>query len=52
MNLRKVITWMAVAMVVLYVIQSPDNAAQVVRNTGGGLLVAASSVVSFVGSLT
>jgi hypothetical protein len=50
-NLRKLVTWLAVALLVLYVIKSPDEAAQVVRNAGGGLVAAASSLVSFVGSL-
>jgi hypothetical protein len=50
-NLRKVLTWLAVAMVVLYVIQSPDDAAQVARDAGGALAVLASSLASFVSSL-
>jgi hypothetical protein len=49
--MRRVITWLAVALVVLYVINSPEAAAQVVRNAGSGLVTAASSLVSFVGSL-
>ncbi len=52
MNLRKVITWLAAALVVLYVVQSPDDAAHVVRNAGDGLAVLASSLASFVGSLS
>ena len=51
MNLRKVIAWSVLALIVLFVIKSPDHAAQVVRDAGGGLVVAASSLVSFVGSL-
>jgi hypothetical protein len=49
-NLRKLVTWLAVAMVMLYVIQSPNHAAQAVRNAGDGLVVAATSLISFVGS--
>ena len=52
MNLKRVLTWLAVALVLLYVIQSPDHAADVVRDAGGGLVDVASSLVSFVGSLT
>ncbi|HLM05840.1 MAG TPA: hypothetical protein VK402_11705 [Blastococcus sp.] len=51
-NLRRVVTWLAVALVLLYVINSPEHAAQVVRNAGGGLVTAASSLVFFVGSLS
>ena len=49
--MRKVVTWLAVGLVLLYVIKSPDHAAQVVRNAGGGLALIASSFLSFVGSL-
>ena len=51
MNLRKVVAWLVVALIVLYVIKAPDHAAQVVRDAGGGLVTAASALVSFVGSL-
>jgi hypothetical protein len=49
--MRRIVTWLVVALVVLYVIRSPDHAAHMVRNAGGGLVDAASSLVSFVGSL-
>ena len=51
MNLRRVVIWSVVALIVLYVIKAPDHAGQVVRDAGSGLVVAASSLVSFVGSL-
>ena len=52
MNLKRVMTWLAVALVLLYVIQSPDHAAEVARDAGAGLVDVASSLVSFVGSLS
>jgi hypothetical protein len=50
-NVRRVVVWLAVALAVLYVIEFPDQAAEVVRGAGGGLALAATSLVSFVGSL-
>jgi hypothetical protein len=50
-NVRRVITWLVVALVLLYVIDSPEHAAQLVSNAGGGLSTAASSLLSFLGSL-
>ena len=37
MNLRKLITWLVFALVVLYVINSPHHAAQLVLSTGDSL---------------
>ena len=51
MNLKKVVTWLVVAFVVFYVIQAPDQSAQIVRNAGNALGDAASSLAKFVGSL-
>jgi hypothetical protein len=51
-NLKKVVTWLIVAFVVFYVIQAPDSSAQMVRNAGHALGDAASSLASFVKSLT
>ena len=51
MNLKKVVTWLIVAFVVFYVIQAPDQSAQIVRNAGNALGDAASSLATFVGSL-
>ncbi len=51
MNLRKVVTWLVVAFVVFYIIQAPEQSAQLVRNAGQALGDAASSLAAFVGSL-
>lgn len=51
MNLKKVVTWMVVAFVVWYVIQAPEQSAQIVRNAGEALGNAATSFADFVGSL-
>jgi hypothetical protein len=50
-NLKKVVTWLVVAFVVFYVIQAPEQSAQIVRNAGVALGDAASSLSAFVGSL-
>jgi hypothetical protein len=50
-NLRRVLVWLAFALVVLYVVQFPNHAAAVVRTAGGGLVHVGSSLVDFVGSL-
>jgi large-conductance mechanosensitive channel len=50
-NLKKVVTWLVVAFVVFYVIQAPDQSAQVVRNAGQALGDAASSLAHFLKSL-
>ena len=52
MNLKKVVTWLIVAFVVFYVIQAPEASAHIVRNAGHALGNAASSLASFVKSLT
>jgi hypothetical protein len=49
--LKKVLTWLAVAFVVFYVIQRPDDAAGIVRSAGAALSDAAQSLSTFVGSL-
>lgn len=51
MNLKKLVVWLIFAVVILYVINSPDNAAQFVRSAGAGLGNVGSALVSFVGSL-
>ena len=51
MNLKKVVTWLVVAFVLFYVIQAPEQSAQLVRNAGHALGDAASSIAQFVGSL-
>jgi hypothetical protein len=50
-NLRKVIAWLILALVVLFVLKSPDRAAEILRTAGGGLADAARSLGAFVGSL-
>jgi hypothetical protein len=50
-NLKKVVTWLVVAFVLFYVIQAPEQSAQLVRNAGHALGDAASSIAQFVGSL-
>jgi len=50
-NLKKVLTWLVVAFVVFYVIQAPENSAEIVRTAGQALGDAASSLAAFVGSL-
>jgi hypothetical protein len=51
-NLKKIIAWLVVAFVVFYIIQAPESSAQMVRNVGTALGDAATSLASFVGSLT
>jgi hypothetical protein len=50
-NPRRIVVWLVVLLAVLYVIESPEHAAEVVRQAGGGLAVVATSLVSFVGSV-
>ena len=50
-NLKKVVTWLVVAFVIFYVIQAPEQSAQLVRTAGTALGDAASSLAAFVGSL-
>jgi hypothetical protein len=50
-SLKKVLTWLAVAFVVFYVIQRPEDAAGIVRSAGAALGDAASSLSAFVGSV-
>ena len=49
--LKKVITWLAIAFVVFYVIKAPESSADIVRSAGQALGDAASSLAAFVGSL-
>ena len=50
-TLKKVLTWLAVAFLVFYVIQRPEDAAGIVRSAGAALGDAAQSLSTFVGSL-
>lgn len=51
MNLKKVITWLAVAFVVFSVIQAPERSGEFVQSAGETLGDAASSLADLVGSL-
>ena len=51
MNLKKVVTWLVIAFAVFYVIQAPEESAEMVRSAGNALGSAASSFAAFVGSL-
>ena len=51
MNLKTVLAWLIVALVVFYVIQAPEQSAQVVKNVGTALGNAAHSLSQFVSSL-
>jgi hypothetical protein len=50
-TLKKVVTWLVVAFIVFYVIQAPEQSAQMVKNVGQALGDAAHSLADFVGSL-
>jgi large-conductance mechanosensitive channel len=50
-NLKKIVAWLVVAFVIFYVIQAPEQSAQIVKNAGQALGNAASSFADFVGSL-
>ncbi len=49
---RKVITWLAVAFVVFYLLSQPVQAATAVRNVGDGLVQAANQLAQFFTALT
>ena len=51
MSLRRVLTWLIFALVLVYVIRTPDHAAGLLRNATLGLGHAVSSLATFVGSL-
>jgi hypothetical protein len=50
-SLKKIVAWLVVAFVVWFVIQAPEQSAQMVKNAGEALGNAASSLAQFVGSL-
>jgi hypothetical protein len=50
-SLKKVVAWLVVTFILFYVIQAPEQSAQMVRNAGEALGDAASSLAAFVGSL-
>ena len=51
LSLRKIMTWLVVALIVLYVIQFPESAAKVVRTIADGLVVAGEAIAAFFSSL-
>ena len=51
MNVKKIVTWLAVAFVIFYVIQAPEKSAEFVKSAGETLGDAASSLADFVESL-
>ncbi len=51
MSLKKVVAWLVVAFALFYVIQAPEQSAEMVRNAGEAIGDAASSLAAFVGSL-
>lgn len=51
MSLKKVIVWLVVAFVVFYIIQAPEQSAEIVRKAGSALGDAAQALSRFVGSL-
>jgi hypothetical protein len=50
-SLKMVVAWLVVAFVLFYVIQAPEQSAEMVRNAGEAIGDAASSLAAFVGSL-
>jgi hypothetical protein len=50
-TVKKVLTWLALAFVIFYVIKAPETSAGFVRSAGHALGDAASSLAAFVGSL-
>ena len=52
MNLKRVLTWLAIAFVVFYLIKAPESSANIVRNAGEALGNAASSLAAFVNQLS
>lgn len=49
--MKKVLTWLALAFVVFYVISAPETSADIVRTAGQALGDAATSLASFFESL-
>ncbi len=50
-TVKKVLTWLALAFVVFYVISAPESSAQFVRSAGQAIGDAATSLASFFESL-
>jgi hypothetical protein len=50
-EMKKVLAWLAVAFVLFYIIQAPEQSAEWVRSAGSAIGDAASSLADFVESL-
>jgi large-conductance mechanosensitive channel len=50
-NLKKVVAWLVVAFVLFFVIQAPQQSAELVRSAGEAIGNAATQLATFVGSL-
>ena len=50
-NLRRIVFWSTVGLLVLYVVQFPEHAGRLVHLAGGGLAHLGASLVDFVGSV-
>jgi hypothetical protein len=50
-TVKKLLTWLAIAFVIFYIMKSPESSADIVRSAGQALGNAASSLATFVGSL-
>jgi large-conductance mechanosensitive channel len=50
-SLKKIVAWLVVAFVIFYVIQAPEQSAEMVRNAGEAIGNAANSFAAFIGSL-
>ncbi|HEY2174189.1 MAG TPA: hypothetical protein VGH85_10310 [Mycobacteriales bacterium] len=48
---KKLVSWLAIAFVIFYVIQSPHQSADIIRSIGSGLSSAANQIAEFVRSL-
>lgn len=49
--IKKVLTWLAIAFGVFFVVSRPDAAATLVKSIGGGLMMAANGFGNFFSSL-
>jgi hypothetical protein len=50
-TVKKVLTWLALAFVLFYIISAPESSADIVRDAGHAVGDAASSLASFFDSL-
>jgi hypothetical protein len=50
-TVKKLLTWLALAFVIFYIISAPENSANIVRSAGQAIGDAATSLASFFESL-